>query len=189
MYIIIIYIWLYILPSLKRGGASQVAQWLRLCSRYRGDLGLIPGRGTSFHVEQLKDPEQMNIKKVDAVSKGTDWLGALRTASPQGIPAKGTRPESSHKATWDRLISREKLQKNPRSRLFRNGDVSKDHTQRKNKGAIDDYHAKWSKSETSVSQTNLLTKQKQTLRLTDSQTQKTNHGYQRGKVGREKLKV
>lgn len=82
-----------------------------------------------------------------------------------------------------------KVTKKPRSRLFRNANVSKDHTQRKNKGAIDDYHAKWSKSETSVSQMNLLTKQKQTLRLTGSQTQKTNHGYQRGKVGKEKLKV
>lgn len=62
-------------------------------------------------------------------------------------------------------------------------DVSKTHTE-KEQELLDDYHAKWSEDQRPVSQTNLLTKQKQTLnqthRLSDSRKQTI--VYQRGKV-------
>ena len=36
-------------------GTSLMTQWLRLHASDAGDLGLIPGKGTRFHVTQIKD--------------------------------------------------------------------------------------------------------------------------------------
>ena len=61
-------------------GTSQVAQWPRLCSQYRGDPGSIPGQGTSSHMEQLQTQSKQTNKyqKGNAACKGTDGHGALR---------------------------------------------------------------------------------------------------------------
>ena len=36
------------------GGTSLVVQWLGLCAPNAGDLGLISGQGTRYHVLQLR---------------------------------------------------------------------------------------------------------------------------------------
>ena len=52
-----------------------MVQWLGLCARYAGSLGLIPDRGTRSHMLQLKIPHaapktwcsqiKINVKKTD----------------------------------------------------------------------------------------------------------------------------
>jgi len=58
----------------SRVGTSLVVQWLRFRAPDAGGLGLIPGRGTVFHMPQLKDPHAITKIHCSLGGRANGWV-------------------------------------------------------------------------------------------------------------------